>query len=67
MKELVRDTVIGHLIRWLTRGKWLPHAEELDPSLWRMYISHREIIPVLMHRYSGAAEETEEPQHRSFL
>lgn len=39
MKELFRDTVLGHLIRWLTRGKWLPHAEELDPSLWRMYIS----------------------------
>ena len=31
--------MIGHFIRWLTRGKWLPHAEDLDPSLWRMYIS----------------------------
>ena len=39
MKELFRDTVIGHFIRWLTRGEWLPHAEDLDPSLWRMYIS----------------------------
>ena len=39
MKELFRDTVIGHLIRWATGGKWLQHAEDRDPSLWRMYIS----------------------------
>lgn len=31
--------MIGHSIRLLTRCKWLPHAEDLNPTLWRMYIS----------------------------
>lgn len=39
MLELFRDTSIGHLLRWLSGGKILPHAEDVDPSLWRMYIS----------------------------
>lgn len=39
MLELFRDTVIGHLLRWLSHGKLLPHAEDVDPSLWRMYVS----------------------------
>ena len=39
MKELLRDTVIGHLIRLATGGRWLQHAEDRDPSLWHMYIS----------------------------
>lgn len=39
MIELVRDTTIGHLVRWISHGKLLPHAEDVDPTLWRMYIS----------------------------
>jgi hypothetical protein len=39
MIELFRDTTIGHLIRWVSHGKLLPHAEDVDPTLWRMYIS----------------------------
>lgn len=39
MIELFRDTTIGHLIRWISHGKILPHAEDVDPTLWRMYIS----------------------------
>lgn len=39
MIELFRDTAIGHLIRWASHGKLLSHAEDIDPTLWRMYIS----------------------------
>ncbi|KAL8829742.1 MAG: hypothetical protein Q9191_001835 [Dirinaria sp. TL-2023a] len=39
MLELLRDTMVGHLLRWLSSGKILPHAEDKDPSLWRMYVS----------------------------
>jgi len=39
MIELIRDTTIGHLMRWVSHGKLLPHAEDVDPTLWRMYIS----------------------------
>ena len=39
MSELFKDTVVGHLVRWLSQGKILPHAEDRDPSIWRMYVS----------------------------
>ena len=39
MLELFRDTVIGHFLRWVSHGRLLPHAEDIDPSLWRMYVS----------------------------
>ena len=39
MLELFRDTVIGHLLRWVSHGRLLPHAEDIDPSLWKMYVS----------------------------
>ena len=39
MLELLRDTMVGHLLRWVSSGKILPHAEDRDPSQWRMYVS----------------------------
>ena len=60
MLELFRDTVIGHLIRWVTHGKLLPHAEDVDHSLWRMYISTEKstklehIVIEKNHRRSGS-------------
>ena len=39
MLELFRDTVLGHFLRWVSHGRLLPHAEDIDPSLWRMYVS----------------------------
>ncbi|KAJ9647931.1 GTPase-activating protein [Coniosporium tulheliwenetii] len=38
MSELIRDTVFGHLIRFISRGRLLKYAEERDPSLWKRYI-----------------------------
>lgn len=38
MKELIRDTVLGHFLRLITKGKVLPYAEDRDPSLWERYI-----------------------------
>ncbi|KAL8681112.1 MAG: hypothetical protein Q9186_002764 [Xanthomendoza sp. 1 TL-2023] len=39
MAELIRDTAFGHLVRLVTRGKYLQYAEDKDPSMWQTYIS----------------------------
>ncbi|KAL8811247.1 MAG: hypothetical protein Q9200_001940 [Gallowayella weberi] len=37
--ELIRDTTFGHLVRLVTRGKYLQYPEEKDPSMWQTYVS----------------------------
>ena len=39
MTELIRDTSFGHLVRFVTRSRFLKYAEERDPSLWKRYIN----------------------------
>jgi DHA1 family multidrug resistance protein-like MFS transporter len=41
MTELIRDTAFGHLVRFLSRGKYLKYAEEADPSTWTRYIDEK--------------------------
>lgn len=41
MAELIRDTAVGHILRFVTRNKVLQYQEEKDPSLWRQYIDER--------------------------
>ena len=38
MTELIRDTVFGHILRFITKGRVLQYAEEKDPSLWKQYM-----------------------------
>lgn len=62
MAELIRDTVFGHFVRWVTKGKYLPYAEERDPKLWKQYIhlektgqmaSHGRLAPQLSDDQRG--------------
>lgn len=39
MTELIRDTTFGHLLRFVSKGKLLPFAEERDHSLWKQYMN----------------------------
>lgn len=39
MTELIRDTTFGHLVRFVTRKRFLKYAEEADPSLWKQFIN----------------------------
>ncbi len=41
MAELFRDTAFGHLVRFVTRKKVFPFAEEADPSIWTRYIDEK--------------------------
>jgi DHA1 family multidrug resistance protein-like MFS transporter len=39
MCTLIQDSVVGHAIRILTKGRFFKYAEEKDPSLWQRYIN----------------------------
>ncbi len=56
MTELIRDTAFGHLIRLLSRGKYLKFAEEADPSIWTRYIDEKK-SGYLAHSGSTAPPE----------
>lgn len=38
MIELIRDTVFGHFLRLISKGKIWPHEEDQDTSIWKHYI-----------------------------
>ena len=41
MTELIRDTAFGHLVRFLSRKRYLKFAEEEDPAVWTRYIDEK--------------------------
>ena len=42
MAELFRDTVFGHLVRFVTKGRYLQFIEEKDPALWKRYLDREQ-------------------------
>ncbi|KAN0117373.1 putative caffeine resistance protein 5 [Hyaloscypha variabilis] len=60
MKELVRDTVVGHLLRSVPRGKVLRFEEERDPSLWKRYVDKEKSGRMAHH--GDVEEEKKEEQ-----
>lgn len=59
MKELVRDTVVGHLLRLATREKVLQYEEERDQSLWKRYVDKKKSGRMAHH---GNVEEEEKEE-----
>lgn len=57
MTELIRDTAFGHLVRFVSRGKYLKFAEEADPSVWTRYIDEKKSGYLAYH---GSAEPPED-------
>lgn len=37
----LRDTQFGHLVRFLSRRRYLQYPDEVDPSLWQRSLMHR--------------------------
>ncbi|KAL8832533.1 MAG: hypothetical protein Q9191_000215 [Dirinaria sp. TL-2023a] len=56
MSELIRDTVFGHCVRFITRANVLRYAEEKDPSLWKRYLHEEKTNHMAHHGHLG--EET---------
>ncbi|PWY84823.1 MFS general substrate transporter [Aspergillus heteromorphus CBS 117.55] len=39
MSTLIQDSIAGHALRLLSRGRLFRYAEEKDPSLWRRFVN----------------------------
>lgn len=63
MSELIRDTVFGHLLRFVTNGRVLQYAEEKDSSLWKQYLDRDKTKNMALHGHLGD-ETPEEKQER---
>ena len=64
MSELIRDTVVGHFLRLISRGKLLQYAENRDPSLWKQYVNVEKSNRMADHGHTGR-ETPEDRQERS--
>ena len=60
MTELIRDTVFGHLLRWVSRGTVLSHPEDLDPSIWRKYVHEEKTARMAHHGHTGESDSLQE-------
>lgn len=63
MSELIRDTVFGHVVRFITKGRVLQFAEEKDPSLWKQYLDRDQTKNMALYGHPGD-ETPEEKQER---
>ncbi len=63
MSELIRDTVFGHLVRFVTKGRVLQYAEEKDPSLWKQYLDRNGTKNMALHGHPE--DETPEEKQES--
>ncbi|MCJ1288347.1 hypothetical protein MMC26_007702, partial [Xylographa opegraphella] len=65
MLELIRDTVFGHLLRYLSGGRLLSYAEDRDPSLWKRYVHDEKTMRMAHHGHTGdeqAVDQTDASQ-----
>lgn len=64
MSELIRDTVFGHAVRFITNGRVLQYAEEKDPSLWKQYLDRDQTKSMALygHPDDQTPEEKQELQ-----
>lgn len=65
MAELIRDSAFGHLVRLVTRGKYLQYAEEKDASLWRNFISGEKTRQMAHHGHPGQSTQEDPPSSSS--
>lgn len=63
MSELIRDTVFGHIVRFVTKARVLQYAEEKDPSLWKQYLHRDQTKNMALYGHPGD-ETPEEKQER---
>ncbi|CZT48181.1 related to FLR1-Putative H+ antiporter regulated by yAP-1 and involved in multidrug resistance [Rhynchosporium secalis] len=72
--ELVRDTALGHALRFVTRGKVMTFEEERDPSLWKRYVDKEKSGNMAHHGHTGEedqekdikqGQDSESPERRS--
>lgn len=55
--DLFRDTAFGHLIRFVSRGKYLKYPEEADPTIWTRFIDEKKSAYLAHHGNTNPPEE----------
>ena len=60
MNDLVRDSVFGHFLRFITGWKFFQYEEEKDPTLWHRYADKEESSNMAHHGSLEPAEATKE-------
>lgn len=65
MSELIRDTVFGHLVRLITKGRVLQYAEEKDPSLWKQFLDREQTKNMALFGHQGDESPDEKLERES--
>lgn len=64
MSDLIRDTIAGHLIRLVTKGKYLKYQEEIDPSLVDRYVNNEKSGNFAQHGQAEAPKENDDEEKK---
>lgn len=67
MAELIRDTVFGHFVRLLTKGRVLQYAEEKDPKLWKQYVDREQTRNMALFGNIEGTEPEEKNESKDVL
>ncbi|EME87996.1 Benomyl/methotrexate resistance [Pseudocercospora fijiensis CIRAD86] len=62
MTDLIRDTAFGHLIRFVSRKKFLQYQEEADPSLYKYFIDEKKSGYLADHGDTNPRADGTEPE-----
>lgn len=59
MSELIRDTTLGHFLRFITRKRVLLYPEEKDPEIWKKYVNKQKSANMASHGQLQQPEDDE--------
>ena len=59
MSELLRDTALGHFLRFVSRKKVLLYPEEKDSEIWKKYVNKEKSANMATHGQLQAPEDDE--------
>jgi len=62
MSELFRDTLFGHVLRYLSHQRLFPHEEDKDPSVWQKYVHQEKTARMATHGHTGEVDEEKETE-----
>ncbi|KAG0650048.1 Caffeine resistance 5 [Hyphodiscus hymeniophilus] len=62
MIEHLRDTILGHILRVVTRQKVLQYEEDRDPSVWKRYVDKEKSGNLAHHGTAEPAGEEDEEE-----
>ena len=61
MSDLFRDTVFGHAVRFIFKGRFFQFAEEKDASLWKQYLDRKQTKNMAL--YGDPSDQPPEDKH----